>query len=171
MKTLIITIGLTLMSSVLFAQSKEEAMEKTSWLKFGADVGVPVGKASNYSSFVAGLELKGQLMEAEHVGLGLTAGYENYFAKSGFRNVGIVPLGGFVRLYPERTGFFAGLDAGYGIITVANAGGGLFLKPQLGYHNYNWNVFAYYDNVFRNTSDGGGIGNVGLGATYNIRFK
>lgn len=165
---IIILIG----ANATYAQSqKEENLERRSWLKFGIDLGVPVGNASDVSSFVAGLELKGQLMETEHVGFGLTAAYENYFAKSGFNNFGVVPLGAFLRLYPARQGFFAGVDAGYGIVTYSHATGGFFVKPQLGYHNYNWNVFGYYDNVFRSTSDGGNIGNVGIGATYNIRSK
>ena len=137
----------------------------------GVDLGVLVGNASKVSSFVAGIELKAQFMQTEHVGLGLATGYSNYFAKSGYKNFGVVPLGPFLRLYPQSKGFFAGVDAGYGFITVADAKGGFYLKLPLGYHNYQWNVFGYFDNVFRNTSDGGNIGNVGIGATYNIRFK
>ena len=132
---------------------------------------MPVGNISDYSSFTAGLELKGQFLETPHLGIGLTTGYNHYFAKSGYSDFGTVPLGAFIRVYPQSKGFFAGLDLGYSIVTgYDGAVGGFYLKPQLGYHNYNWNFFAYYNNVFRGSADGGDIGSVGLGATYNIRF-
>ncbi|MEI9955328.1 MAG: hypothetical protein WDM90_03245 [Ferruginibacter sp.] len=46
----------------------------------------------------------------------------------------------------------------------------MYVKPQLGYHNYAWNLFAFYNQVFRNSGyiD---IQTVGVAATYNIRFK
>jgi len=172
-KFILVTTTLILASSITFAQEtkSEEAMEKRSWLKFGVNLGVPVGNASNASSFAAGVELKAQFMQTEHFGLGLGTGYTNYFPKSGATNFGVVPAALFLRVYPASKGFFAGTDIGYGFVTYSGAKGGFYLKPQLGYHNYSWNVFAYYDNVFRSTVDGGDIGNVGIGATYNIRFK
>ena len=83
-----------------------------------------------------------------------------------------MPFGAFVRYYPASSGFFAGLDGGYSFVTNANgANGGAYFKPQLGYHNYSWNYFAYYNTILRNDTKGGNINNVGIGATYNIRFK
>jgi hypothetical protein len=145
---------------------------KNSWLKLGANIGVPVGNASNYSNLTAGLELKGQVLETSYLGFGLTTGYNHFFAKNGLKDFGIVPLGLFLRYYPMSSGFFVGADAGYGFITgVSGATGGFNIKPQLGYHNYSWNIFGYYDGVLRSDADGGTISSVGIGATYNIRFK
>ncbi|MBN9297080.1 MAG: hypothetical protein J0I41_08710 [Filimonas sp.] len=142
-----------------------------SWLKVGANVGVPVGNASNYSNFTLGLDVKGQVLETSHIGLGIATGYNHYFAKDGFKDFGTIPLGAFIRVYPASKGFFAGVDGGYSFVTgYDNAKGGAYIKPQIGYHNYDWNIFGYYSNVFRSDANGGGIGSIGVGATYNIRF-
>ena len=163
--------------AILFATTQVKAQSteitpRNSWLKLGANVGVPVGNASNYSSFTAGLELKGQVLETSYLGLGLTAGYNHFFGKKDFKDFGTIPLGAFLRLYPQSKGFFFGTDLGYSVVTgYDNAKGGFYLKPQLGYHNYDWNVFGYYNNIFRSDENGGSIGSVGVGATYNIRFS
>jgi hypothetical protein len=164
-------------AAILFAagQAKAQSTEVTprnSWLKAGLNVGVPVGNASHYSNFLAGLELKGQVLETNHIGLGLTTGYNHYFGKDGFDGFCMIPLGAFIRVYPQSQGFFIGTDLGYSFITgVDGAKGGFYIKPQLGYHNYNWNVFAFYNDVIRSDNNGGSIASVGLGATYNIRFS
>ena len=153
------------------AQNTTEITKKNSWLKLGINAGVPVGNASNYSSFTPGIELKGQLMETNHVGIGLTTGYNHFYGKENFKDFGTVPLGAFIRVYPASQGFFAGTDAGYSIVTgTGSSNGGFYVRPQLGYHDYNWNFFGYYNNVFRDNPHGGSIGSVGIGATYNIRF-
>lgn len=171
MKSTFLLLISFLLSTALFAQNATEVTRTNSWFKIGLNAGVPVGKASNYSSFLAGLELKGQLMETKNWGIGATTGYSHYFVKMNMSSFGAIPLGGFVRYYPNREGIFAGVDAGYSFLvgkSVSN--GGMFLKPQIGYHNYNWNYFAYFNNIFRANNKGGSIGNVGIGATYNIRF-
>ncbi|MBS1565329.1 MAG: hypothetical protein JST39_13130 [Bacteroidetes bacterium] len=143
---------------------------RNSWFKLGVNLGVPVGKTSDYSNFTAGLELKGQVLETNNIGIGIGTGYNHFFAKDGLKDFGIIPLDAFIRVYPESKGFFLGTDAGYGFITgISGATGGFNIKPQLGYHNYSWNVFGYYDGVLRSSTDGGTISSVGIGATYNIR--
>ncbi|MFT3680770.1 MAG: hypothetical protein QM791_10895 [Ferruginibacter sp.] len=174
MKKLFILSSFVFVSMQMMAQapSSNEITKKNSWLKMGLNAGVPVGDLADVSSFTLGVELKGQLMETNHVGIGLTTGYNHFFAKNNFSSFGIVPLGAFVRVYPKSEGFFAGLDGGYSIITnIQDAKGGVYLRPQLGYHNYDWNVFAYYNNIFRSNENGGNLAHVGIGATYNIRFN
>ncbi len=171
MKNLVAILALCVMTLHANAQ-QEEVTPKNSWFKFGVNAGVPVGDVSDISSFVGGVELKGQLMTTPHWGLGLTAGYNHFFPKDNFESFGTVPVGAFVRYYPQSSGFFAGLDGGYSFVTNANgADGGAFFKPQLGYHNYSWNYFAYYNTILRSDNKGGNIDNVGVGVTYNIRFK
>ena len=111
-------------------------------------------------------------METPHLGIGLTTGYNHFFVKNGYKEFGTVPLGAFIRIYPQAKGFFAGTDLGYSFLTNANgADGGFYVKPQIGYHNYSWNYFAYFNGIFRSTNSGGNINHAGIGATYNIRFK
>ena len=58
---------------------------------------------------------------------------------------------------------------GYAFLTNANdAKGGLYLSPQIGYHNEKWNFYGYYQHTFAdNDLD---IQVIGLGTTYNIMF-
>lgn len=167
--------GNLLMAASARAQNTVNAADitpKNSWLKLGANLGVPVGNLADYSSVVAGIELKGQFMETDHLGIGLTTGYNHFFGKENFDGFGTIQLGAFVRLYPKAEGFFAGLDGGYSFVTGdGDPKGGAYLRPQLGYHNYHWNFFGYYDNIFRTDLNGGNIGSVGIGVTYNVRFK
>jgi len=173
MKKSLLTAAIVLASVCAFAQDPEtEITSKNSWLKAGISAGIPVGDADDYSSFVLGLDLKGQLMSTPHLGIGLTTGYNHFFAKDGIEDFGTVPVGAFIRVYPKSKGFFAGTDAGYSFVTgIDGADGGFYVKPQVGYHNYSWNVFGFYNGVFRSETSGGSIQHVGIGATYNIRFN
>ena len=170
-KILLFSAAVILLTTAQVNAQSTQITPGNSWLKLGANIGLPVGNLSNYSSFMAGLELKGQVLETDYLGLGLTTGYNHYFGKNGFDGFGTIPLGAFIRIYPQSQGFFIGTDLGYSFLTGADgATGGVYIKPQLGYHNYNWNIFAYYNDIFRSDDKGGSIATVGLGATYNIRF-
>lgn len=147
-----------------------EINRRNSWLKVGLNAGMPLGDASKWANFNAGLDLSGQFMTTRHWGLGVTTGYNHFFAKAPFSDFGVIPANLMVRYYPYESGFFAGLDAGYSFFTnISGETGGINLKPQLGYHNYDWNFYAYYNHIF-----GGGtmidIQTVGIAASYNIRF-
>jgi hypothetical protein len=170
MKKLLIGAIALLTFSPSFAQKEEEVTKKNSWLKAGVNLGVPVGDISNSSSFAAGVDLSGQFMATKNFGIGIASGYTQFFKKDNGANFGTVPLGLLLRYYPQNRGFFAGADVGYTFLTNANgADGGLYVRPQLGYHNYDWNLFAFYNQTFRNV--GVDIQTVGVAATYNIRFK
>jgi len=171
MKKVFLATAIVFATATAMAQETQEITSKNSWLKAGLNAGVPVGNTADVSSFVAGLELKGQLMETNHFGIGLTTGYNHFFGKDGFDDGGTIPLGAFVRFYPQAKGFFIGTDLGYTIVTTKGADGGVYVKPQIGYHNYDWNIFGFYNGVFRSDNKGGNIQHVGIGATYNIRFN
>lgn len=175
MKKLLIVSAIAFTSFSLFAQQTTPAPEitkKNSWLKLGMVAGVPVGNLSDVSSFTLGLDVKGQLMQTNHVGVGLVTGYNHFFPKDNFKGFGTIPIGAFIRVYPQYKGFFAGLDGGYTFVTgIENAKGGAYLRPQLGYHNYDWNIFGFFNNVFRSDVNGGSLQNIGIGATYNLRFN
>ncbi len=162
-----------LMSASLHAQTTQEITSKNSWLKVGAIAGIPTGNLNTASKFMAGIDLKGQLMTTPHIGIGLTTGYNHFFVKEGFgKDFGTIPLGAFIRVYPEYKGFFVGTDLGYSLVTgTADNKGGFYVRPQLGYHNYNWNFFGFYNSVFRNDTNGGNISAAGIGFDYNLHFK
>ncbi|MEO8172180.1 MAG: hypothetical protein ABI581_03820 [Sediminibacterium sp.] len=159
--------GLFMMAQT-FAQNTEPVTNKNSWLKGGLTASVPVGNTANVSSFAAGLDLSGQWMATPNLGLGVSTGYTHYFAKNSGSGFGTVPLGALIHYYPQSSGFFAGTDLGYSFITNSTETGGLYIKPKLGYHNYDWNFFGFYNQVFASSMD---VQNVGVGVVYNIRFK
>lgn len=154
-----------------FAQNTEAPITKqNSWLKAGVNVGLPVGNISNYTSATVGGELSAQAMATPNLGLGVASGYTHYFGKNGFKDLGTIPLGALIRYYPASSGFFAGTDVGYSFITSGGPTGGAYIKPQIGYHNYDWNLYGFYNQVFVG-NNGIDLQNVGVSAVYNIRFK
>lgn len=154
-----------------FAQNTEAPITKSnSWLKAGVSAGLPVGNISNFTSATLGLELSGQAMASPNFGIGVASGYTHFFGKNGASDLGTIPLGLLLRYYPTSDGFFAGTDVGYSFITNGGANGGAYVKPQLGYHNYNWNFYGFYNQVFVG-NNGTDLQNVGVAAVYNIRFK
>ncbi|TYB79794.1 porin family protein [Bizionia myxarmorum] len=166
--------------SPIFAQENTEITPDNSWLKVGLTAGVPVGDASDASSFALGADIRGQYLFNPNVGVGIASGYTNYFGKDGVDDFGIVPLAGFFRYYFTPSGLFLGVDLGYGFLTnvdyydtstgkVESNDGGLYVNPQIGYHNRDWNIYAYYQNTFADNDLN--VSNVGVGVTYNIRFN
>ncbi|WP_439488950.1 hypothetical protein [Algoriphagus sp.] len=179
MKKLLASLIVMAFACAAYAQTQptrnlEEISEDNSWLKLGLNLGVPVGDIGDYSSFALGLDVAGQFMRTDNFGLGVVSGYTTYFKKSdmpGAQNFGAVPLGLMLRYYPQPSGIFVGTDIGYTFLTGDIASdGGFYIRPQVGYHNYDWNIFAFYNQVF--TSDPwADIQSIGVAATYNIRFK
>ncbi|TDP61094.1 hypothetical protein [Flavobacterium dankookense] len=167
MKKIILVVALFI-GTATFAQDVE-INSKNSWLKLGLNAGLPVGDAADASSFAVGLDLRGQYLVTEHFGIGVTSGYNHFFGKDGLDDFGLVPLAAFGRYYFQTEGVFLGADLGYGFLTnIDNNSGGLYVNPQVGYHNADWNIYAYYQNTFaENEVD---IQVVGIGATYNLKF-
>lgn len=142
---------------------------KNSWLKVGVNTGVPVGDTDNISSLSLGLDLKGQYLVTPNFGIGVATGYSHFFGKDGVEDFGVVPVAAFGRYYFQPKGLFVGADFGYGFLTnVEGNTGGLYVNPQIGYHNVDWNFFAYYQNTFADNDFDVQV--VGIGVTYNIRF-
>ena len=146
---------------------------KNSWIKAGVNVGLPIADLADQSSFALGADIKGQLMSTPNWGLGLASGYTHYFPKEGQENFGSIPVGVFARYYPARQGFFVGTDLGYSFQTGSelNGNGGLYVRPQVGYHNRLWNIFGFYNGIFRKEANGGHMQYVGIGTTFNIMFN
>ncbi len=188
MKTLkrsILAVGL-LSAGILSAQSAD----MRNILKVGVNGGAAI-PAENASA-AAGVEVSYQNLVTPGFGLGIATGYSHYFGRENELNgatidnndFGVVPVAALIRVYPKQTGFYLGTDVGYGIITgddkVASNGsmvdrpdGGFYIKPEIGYHNQDWNFSVQYQKVF--TGDKGEIGTqkynagaLGAGVSYNI---
>ena len=173
MKTMLSAIVAVMVTAGVSAQETTKMTRRNSWIKAGVNMGIPIAKLGDQSGFALGAEVKGQLMSTPHWGLGLASGYTHYFPKDGHENFGSVPLGIFGRYYPARSGVFAGAELGYSFQTGShlNGNGGMYVRPQIGYHNRLWNIFGFYNGVFRKSSNGGAIQYLGIGTTFNIMFN
>lgn len=168
-----------------------QSADMRNMIKIGGNVGLAV-PAENASA-AAGVDIAYQNLATPGFGIGLATGYTHFFGKENTVNgvtidnndFGVVPVAALIRVYPKQTGFYLGTDVGYGFITgdknvssttgvmVERPDGGLYIKPEIGYHNRDWNFALQYQKVF--TGDKGEIGDqkynagaFGLGVSYNI---
>ena len=168
MKKIILIIGLIGISPV-FAQQAEKITAENSWFKAGLNVGLPIGDIADAASLTVGADVRAQHLVTPSFGIGVASGYTHFFGKDNVSDFGLIPLAGFVRYYAQPKGFFAGADLGYAFLTNANdAKGGLYVSPQIGYHNEKWNFYGYYQHTFADNNFD--IQVIGLGTTYNIMF-
>ncbi|MBN8622044.1 MAG: hypothetical protein J0L47_02735 [Flavobacteriales bacterium] len=162
-----------------------QSADMKNMLKVGANVGLAV-PAENASANL-GLDVAYQNLVTPGFGLGIATGYSHFFGKdnNGIKNndFGVVPVAALIRVYPKQTGFYLGTDLGYGFIVgdknvasnsaVERPDGGFYIKPEIGYHNRDWNFALQYQKTF--TGSTGEIGSqkysagaLGLGVGYNI---
>ena len=153
------------------AQKTTISTHDPNWLKLGIEGALPVGDISSSNSFALGGVLDAQWMANPNFGVGVASGYTHYFAKNSNNGYGAIPVGLLLRYYPKSAGFFAGTDVGYSFLTdVTGKSGGFYVKPELGYHNYHWNVYAFYNHIA--LSDGyPNLQTIGVGVIRNLRFR
>ena len=184
MKKSILALGL-ITAGLVSAQSAD----MRNMLKVGANVGLAV-PAENASANI-GLDVAYQNLVTPGFGLGIATGYSHFFGRENTVNnvkvnnndFGVVPVAALIRVYPKQTGFYLGTDLGYGFIvgdkkvasnsTVDRPTGGFYIKPEIGYHNRDWNFALQYQKTF--TGSTGEIGSqkynagaLGVGVGYNI---
>lgn len=175
-------LGLGILTAgVLSAQSAD----MRHMIKVGANAGVSLPQENAAANI--GLDLAYQYLPNPGFGIGLATGYNQFFGKEngGIENndFGVVPLAAMIRVYPKQLGFYFGTDLGYGFIvgdehvaansTVLRPDGGFYIKPEIGYHNRDWNFALQYQKTF--TGNEGEIGSqkynagaLGVGVAYNI---
>lgn len=178
MKKFIFSLSLFLVVISIHAQTTANSKvinDEQAWLKLGLNMALTVGQMSDYNSFALGFDVSGQFLRTNHFALGVVTGYTQYFKKSkereGGYDFGSIPLGLMLRFYPKSIGFFVGADIGYTFLTTEiEDDGGFYVRPQVGYQNNDWNIFAFYNQVFT-PEPWVNIQAIGLSATYNIRFK
>ena len=180
-------LGLGLMTVGLMSAQNSDMRNM---LKVGVNGGFAV-PAENASASL-GLDLAYQNLVTPGFGLGIATGYNHFFGRtnnvSGVdinnNDFGVIPVAALIRVYPKQMGFYLGTDIGYGFIVgddkvATNVGspdrpdGGFYIKPEIGYHNKDWNFAVQYQKTF--TGDKGEIGtqkynagSLGVGVGYNI---
>jgi hypothetical protein len=171
-KILLLAVLIVSTVTVSFAQTKKSTGEGT--FSIGIDPGIPVGNASNFSSFAFGGDLKYSLPVATNFDISLSAGYDVFIGKSvtiGGTSGNYADLKGFpVKLagrynFNGATGFFG--EVGFGAAFIQDGGGTAFLyAPGVGYaFNGGLEVGVRYEGWSKN----GTISQIGLRLAYSFR--
>lgn len=132
----------------------------------GPTIGLPIGDASDISSFAVGGELQGEYQFSEMVSGVASTGYTHFIGKDygGFKiNYGAVPILAGVRVYPSEQ-FFIGGQIGYGFFTGDGSGGGFAYRPQIGYNATSFQAVLSYNGI----SDDGTISWIGLTGIFKL---
>ncbi len=170
----LILLALMVSSSLLTEAQVDfkKADETNTWLKIGFNTAVPITDFSKTHNFGLGIDASIQFLETKASGIGAKVGYLNYFGKESYADVSALPLALMFRYYPESAGWFAGLELGYAFLNgLEGTSGGYFVRPQIGLHYDHWNFFAYYDLIATEETDAMDLQAIGIGITYNVRFK
>ena len=149
------------------------AMNAQSGFKLGANLGLPVGDASDYSSFTAGIDASYLWPVAADFNLGVATGAQMWFGKTvdypGYGSVKVdnsltIPIAasGQYRFTPE---FSLAVDLGYAFATEDGAEGGFYYAPKAAYHFGPSEVNLSYRGISQN---GGTVGSVNLGYAYSF---
>ena len=179
-------LGLSIfLASFANAQETPEPLSMKNMFKVGVSGGFSLH--SENASGTLGVDVAYQNLVTPSFGLGIATGYSHFFGKedNGLNNndFGVVPVAALLRYYPKNAGVYLGTDIGYGFIVgddkvasnapVNRPDGGLYVKPEIGYHNRDWNFSIHYQKTF--TDDEGEIGTqkynagaLGVGVAYNI---
>lgn len=178
MKLKVILIGLASLFMINVANAQKSIFSKMSpentWLKVGVNAGSPILQENNkVTKFILGLDASLQFLETKASGIGIKSGYSHYFSNNdAVESIGEIPLALMYRFYPKSAGLFVGTDVGYSLILNSpNTSGGYMVRPHVGYHGYNWNIFGYYNLVFLEAANQDNLQSIGIAVTRNIRFK
>jgi hypothetical protein len=156
-----------LIGSLLIAGIIGANAQKSFTFGAGINAGLPIGDASNISSFAVGGELQGELKFTENVSAVFTTGYTHFIGKDLGLGIKIsyaaVPILAGVRYYPTEK-FFVGAQIGYGFFTGDAEGGGFAYKPQVGYDAGKVQLALSYNAI----SDNGTISWLGLSGIFKF---
>lgn len=167
------TVVLVVAFMAIGFSSMAQYVDRSSF-KAGFYAGLPVGDASEVSSFALGLDLAYHWGVSEMFDAGLASGFLNAFGETESVTVGdvtvegefgdyqIIPLAAALRLYPTYD-FKLGADVGYAVGINEGNEGGFYLRPTMGYNisgNTELNV------SYMNISNNGNFSMVALGILF-----
>ena len=138
--------------------------------KLGANVGIPVGDASDVSSFTIGVDVNYLWEASEAFDAGIAVGFTNNFLKSewddyGFSDVQFLPIAAAGR-FSVSEGFKIGADLGYAIGIDDGNDGGFYYRPMAGFDvSENIEINLSYSGV---SVDGGTWSVISLGIMFGL---
>ena len=159
MRKLLLVIAVALFSFSANAQSG---------FSLGANVALPVGNASNVSSFAIGADVTYMFTSGEEFNYGLASGYHLFLGKTiaGTKtNYSFLPIAAAGR-YTASESFVVGADLGYAIgMSPTGNDGGFYYRPMVGYNiGENMQLNAFYSGV----SNNGTFSSLGVGIMFEI---
>ncbi|MBB5620639.1 hypothetical protein HDE69_001688 [Pedobacter cryoconitis] len=179
MKKIILILIIGAISILTVSAQEQDKIKKRITYSFGADIGIPAGYVSNYSSLVAGASLQAEYPAFKNLGITASAGYLDFIAKRGGKGVPFIPLllGLKYNFTPKiyvsgqaGMSFYAGRDNGDG------SGGGSGEKyftyvPGLGFHtSKHFDVLFKYESVYI-ASSSRTYSSAGVRISYNFNLN
>ncbi|MBB5646290.1 hypothetical protein [Pedobacter cryoconitis] len=182
MKKIVLTIiiaAVSMLTTKAQQNQDKEKIKKRVTYSFGADVGVPTGYVSNYSSLVAGASLQAEYPILKKTAITASAGYLNFIAKRGGKGVPFIPLlGGLKYDFTSKIyvsgqagmSFYGGRDEGDG-----NGGGSgekyFTYVPGIGFHtSKHFDVLFKYETVYV-ASSSRSYSSAGVRISYNFNLN
>ncbi|CAM1341091.1 outer membrane beta-barrel protein [Tenacibaculum amylolyticum] len=143
----------------------------------GVNLGLPVGDASDISSFAVGAEVNYLFSVSDDFQVGPSVGFVNYFGKDTEVTAGgvtvtisasdaqFLPIAAAGR-FAISDEFTLGADLGYAVGINTGNDGGFYYRPMVGYNVAdNIMIQATYSGV---SVTGGSVANIGLGVMFGL---
>lgn len=155
MKKLFITLLVVMMG---FSSAYSQAH-----LKLGVNAGLPVGDASDVSSFQLGTDLAYMFNAIPVLDIGPMVGYSHFFGKDNSSDMQFLPAALAGRL--NFPGLTVGLDLGYAVGLNDGNDGGFYYRPQIGFNFLRLGLIASYQSI---NVDPVNISSVNLGLEFGL---
>ena len=126
-------LSICLLALIFSAQSQTN---KKGMFGIGVNAGFPTAQSS--FSFVAGVDLQGEINAAQSLNVTGSLGYESYFIKSvyqsalGQKTAGLIPILAGLK-YKFTPALYGHAQVGYSISTQSGGSGSFTYAPSLGY--------------------------------------
>ncbi len=162
MKKLILLLALTFVGSSVFGQG----------FRVGVEAGIPVGDASDITTFHLGADLAYLFPTSDLFSVGGLIGFSHYFGDDFDTPLGNISVDDFSFLpiaATARFGFsdflFVGGDLGYAIGISSDNDGGFYYRPKVGYGLGNLAIIASFSGI---SVSGGDVSSVNLGLEFGF---
>ncbi len=135
-------------------------------LRLGVNAGLPVGDASDFTSFQLGADVAYMVSLAEVASVGPMVGYSHFFIDSEFEDADdwqFVPIAASGRF--NLLALALGLDLGYALGLEDGNDGGFYYRPQVGFSLGPVGLIASYQGI---SMDGINISSVNLGVEFGL---
>ena len=125
----------------------------------GVNIGLPVGKTSDISSFNVGVNLGYLTPIADNLQIGARIGYDHFIGKEikyvvdgvtfsqKKKDFGFIPIAATAKYDFADSNIFIGGDLGYAVSATKDLKGGLFYQPKIGYSAPTWDVYLGYKGI------------------------